>query len=199
MGGPIQRDKIVFLCRLRRLPARPRSDSYRLCTQRLPFGRKCWRSRRRLLLSSTPIPQGRTLPAIRTFPNSWGKASQVGQENSGMFRLDHRFSDATSLFVRANIDKADYVLPYSPSSGQYLNEQEELTSYPVNSVIALIARLFSDPDQRSQVWLQPRHDRHHLPQSDRIALRDFSSGPHFLEQRSRQHRRGQYVLLESTI
>ena len=54
-----------------------------------------------------------------------------------MFRLDHRFSDATTLFVRANIDEADYLLPYSPSSGQYLNEQEELTSYPVNSVIAL--------------------------------------------------------------
>ena len=54
-----------------------------------------------------------------------------------MFRLDYRFSDATSLYWRANIDQADYVLPYSPSSGQYLDEQEELTSYPVNSVISL--------------------------------------------------------------
>ena len=33
--------------------------------------------------------------------------------------------------------KPIYFLPYSPSSGQYLNEQEELKSYPVNSVIAL--------------------------------------------------------------
>ena len=54
-----------------------------------------------------------------------------------MFRLDYRFSDATNLFWRANIDQADYFLPYSPSSGQYLDEREELTSYPVNSVIAL--------------------------------------------------------------
>ena len=54
-----------------------------------------------------------------------------------MFRVDYRFSEATNLFWRANIDQADYFLPYSPSSGQYLNEQEELTSYPVNSVIAL--------------------------------------------------------------
>jgi Carboxypeptidase regulatory-like domain len=66
-----------------------------------------------------------------------GEGRQVGREDSGMFRLDHRFSDATSLFVRANIDKADYVVPYSPSSGQYLNEQEDLNSSPVNSVIAL--------------------------------------------------------------
>ena len=66
-----------------------------------------------------------------------GQGSQKGEENSGMFRLDYRFSDATSIYWRANIDEADYVLPYSPSSGQYLNEQEELTSYPVNSVISL--------------------------------------------------------------
>ncbi len=66
-----------------------------------------------------------------------GEGNQVGQENSGMFRLDYNFSDATNLFWRANIDQADYHLPYSPSSGQYLNETEELTSYPVNSVIAL--------------------------------------------------------------
>ncbi len=54
-----------------------------------------------------------------------------------MFRLDYRFSDATNLFWRANIDQADYFLPFSPSSGQYLDERQELTSYPVNSVIAL--------------------------------------------------------------
>ncbi len=54
-----------------------------------------------------------------------------------MFRLDYRFSDATNFFWRANIDQADYFLPYSPSSGQYLDERQELTSAPVNSVVAL--------------------------------------------------------------
>ncbi len=54
-----------------------------------------------------------------------------------MLRVDHRFSEATNLFVRASNDRAIYFLPYSPSSGQYLNEQEELKSYPVNSVMAL--------------------------------------------------------------
>src|SRR5208283_4869039 len=57
-------------------------------------------------------------------------------------RLDHRFSEATNLFVRASNDRAIYFLPYSPSSGQYLNEQQELKSYPVNTVIAL-SHLFS--------------------------------------------------------
>ncbi len=66
-----------------------------------------------------------------------GEGNQIGAENSGMFRLDYNFSDSTNLFWRANLDQADYHLPYSPSSGQYLNETDELTSYPVNSVIAL--------------------------------------------------------------
>jgi hypothetical protein len=66
-----------------------------------------------------------------------GKGKQAGGEDSWMFRLDHRFSDATGLFARANIDNANYVVPYSPSSGQYLNEQVNLHSSPVNSVIAL--------------------------------------------------------------
>ena len=66
-----------------------------------------------------------------------GQGSQIGTENSGMFRVDYRFSDATSLYWRANIDQADYHIPYSPSAGQYLNETEELSSYPVNTVVAL--------------------------------------------------------------
>jgi len=66
-----------------------------------------------------------------------GQGDQVGQENSGMFRVDYRFTDSTNLFWRANIDQADYFLPYSPSSGQYLDERQELSSFPVNSVITL--------------------------------------------------------------
>src|SRR5579862_1870490 len=54
-----------------------------------------------------------------------------------MFRLDHRFSDATSLFARANVDQAHLNAPYSPSAGQYLNEEEDLSSSPVNTVVAL--------------------------------------------------------------
>ena len=87
------------------------------------------------VISAYPIGQNSTTnPNISQFV---GQGSQVGQENSGMFRVDYRFSDSTNLFWRANIDEADYFLPFSPSAGQYLNEREELVSYPVNSVIAL--------------------------------------------------------------
>jgi hypothetical protein len=87
------------------------------------------------VLSAYPLGQNPTKdPNVAQFV---GQGSQIGQENSGMFRLDYRFSDATTLYWRANIDQADYHIPYSPSSGQYLDETQELTSYPVNSVITL--------------------------------------------------------------
>jgi hypothetical protein len=82
-------------------------------------------------------PQGQNPTSNPNIAQFIGEGRQVGREDSGMFRVDHRFSDATTLFVRANIDKADYVIPYSPSSGQYLNEQEDMNSSPVNSAIAL--------------------------------------------------------------
>ena len=112
-----------------------------------------------------------------------------------MFRLDYRFSDATSLYWRANIDQADYFLPYSPSSGQYLDEREELTSDPVNSVIALTHVFSPTLLNDAKFGFNRGTDRHDVPQSDRIALRDCSGGPHFVEQRPRQHRRGQFVFL----
>ena len=81
-------------------------------------------------------PQGQTQisPDVAQFV---GEGRQVGQEDSGMFRVDHRFSDATTLFVRANIDKAISTVPYSPITSQYLNGQEQLTSDPVNSAVVL--------------------------------------------------------------
>jgi Carboxypeptidase regulatory-like domain len=82
-------------------------------------------------------PQGQNPTSNPDISQFVGEGTQTGREDSGMFRLDYRFSDATTLFARANIDKADYVVPYSPSSGQYLNEQEDMNSSPVNSVIAL--------------------------------------------------------------
>jgi Carboxypeptidase regulatory-like domain/TonB dependent receptor len=83
------------------------------------------------------FPVGQTATGNPNVSQFVGEGNQVGTENSGMFRVDYNFSDATNLFWRANIDQADYHLPYSPSAGQYLDETEELTSNPVNSVIAL--------------------------------------------------------------
>jgi hypothetical protein len=81
-------------------------------------------------------PKGQTLisPVIAQFV---GEGSQVVNENSGMFRIDHRFSDSTTLFVRANLDEAVSNVPLA-SSNQYLEGQTESTSSPVNSTVGLM-------------------------------------------------------------
>ncbi len=194
LGGPIVRDKAFFFVAY---------EGYRQDLGQTLIGYVPSAAFRSQVLAKSP----ELAPVINAYPTGQiptsnpdvsqfvGEGNQVGQENSGMFRLDYRFSDATNLFWRANIDEADYFLPYSPSSGQYLNEQEELTSYPVNSVIAL-THVFSPTLLNDFKFGFNRSTADtHLPQSDRIALRDLSSGPHFLEQRPCQHRRGQFVFL----
>ena len=63
-----------------------------------------------------------------------GRGSQLDDENSGMVRIDQRFSDRTTGFVRFNMDDAVSSIPLA-SSGQFLFDRQDTNSTPVNTVI----------------------------------------------------------------
>jgi hypothetical protein len=140
-AGPIQQDKTFFFAAY---------EGYRQDLGQTLIGYVPGAAFAAQVLAQSPAlapvihayPQGQNPTSNPNIAQFVGEGKQVGREDSGMFRVDHRFSDATSLFVRASIDRADYLIPYSPSSGQYLNEQEDLNSGPVNTVIAL-SHIFS--------------------------------------------------------
>ena len=66
-----------------------------------------------------------------------GDGRQLGNEDSGMMRVDHRFSDKTTAFVRVNIDRALSSVPLA-SSGQYLEDRQVLNSSPDNAAVELL-------------------------------------------------------------
>jgi hypothetical protein len=66
-----------------------------------------------------------------------GYGRQLGNEDSGMVRVDQRFSDKTTAFIRVNIDQAVSNVPLA-SSGQYLEDTQVLNSKPDNAAIELL-------------------------------------------------------------
>ena len=87
-----------------------------------------------------------------------GNGRQLGNEDSGMMRVDHRFSDKTTAFVRVNIDRAVSNVPLA-SSGQYLQDTQVLNSSPGERRHRADARFFADSGKRSEIRLQPQHRR----------------------------------------
>ncbi len=65
------------------------------------------------------------------------EGTQVVNENSAMIRFDQRFSEKTTAFVRFNYDRAVNTQPLA-SSGNYLEDLQQLTSAPVNGTIELL-------------------------------------------------------------
>src|ERR1700691_2020859 len=89
------------------------------------------------------------IPILNAFPESeiptsdpdinqfTSEGTQVVTENSAMLRLDQRFTEKTTAFVRFNIDRAVNTQPLA-SSGNYLQDRQQLTSAPVNGAIELL-------------------------------------------------------------
>jgi carboxypeptidase family protein len=135
LGGPVAKDKTFFFVAY---------EGYRQILGQTLLGFVPSDSFRAQVRTESPAlgaalnayPAGQTLisPNVAEFI---GEGRQIVNEDSGMFRVDHRFSDKTTMFIRANIDEAVSAAPLA-SSGAYLKDQQQLTSSPVNSVIELL-------------------------------------------------------------
>jgi hypothetical protein len=87
------------------------------------------------IVSGYPLGQAPTdEPDIDQFSS---EGTQVVNENSAMIRVDQRFSEKTTAFVRFNFDRAVNTQPLA-SSGNYLEDLQQLTSAPVNGAIELL-------------------------------------------------------------
>jgi len=86
------------------------------------------------ILNAYPVGQTSYKPDIDQFSS---EGTQVVTENSAMMRLDQRFTEKTTAFIRFNIDRAVNTQPLA-TSGQYLEDRQQLTSAPVNGAIELM-------------------------------------------------------------
>ena len=135
LGGPVAKDKTFFFVAY---------EGYRQILGQTLLGFVPSDSFRAQVRTESPAlsaalnayPAGQTLISPNV-AECIGEGRQIVNEDSGMFRVDHRFSDKTTMFIRANIDEAVSAAPLA-SSGAYLKDQQQLTSSPVNSVIELL-------------------------------------------------------------
>jgi hypothetical protein len=84
------------------------------------------------------FPQGQTPTEDPDVDQYSSEGTQVGFENSGMVRLDQHFTEKTTGFVRFNYDRAVNTQPLADSSGNYLQDHQQLTSSPVNGALELL-------------------------------------------------------------
>ena len=56
-------------------------------------------------------PQGTARTSNADIDDWVGNEEVTNDEDAGLFRVDHRFSDKTNVFLRYNFDKADIVSP----------------------------------------------------------------------------------------
>jgi Carboxypeptidase regulatory-like domain len=81
-------------------------------------------------------PQGQT-PVNAQVAQFIATGQQLDHENSAMLRLDQRFTENSTAFLRFNMDEAISAVPLG-SSGQFLDDRQEISSRPVNGVIEFL-------------------------------------------------------------
>jgi hypothetical protein len=82
-------------------------------------------------------PEGQTATGDPDIEQFASEGRQVVNENSAMIRLDQRFPEKTTAFVRFNIDRAVNTQPLA-SFGNYLEDRQQLSSGPVNGGLELL-------------------------------------------------------------
>ena len=83
-------------------------------------------------------PEGQTPTSNLDIDNFASEGTQVVNENSAMIRIDEHFSEKTTAYARFNYDRAVNTQPFVGNSGQYLEDQQQLTSAPVNGGLELL-------------------------------------------------------------
>jgi hypothetical protein len=136
-GGPIVRDKTFFYAAY---------EGYRQSLGQTLIGFVPTDAFRRQVSAQSPA----LAPVLNAYPEGTlavqgnpdvseyvAEGHQIGNEDSGMIRVDHRVSDRTTLFARLNIDRAQSAAPLA-SSGEYLKDTQVLNSAPANAAIELM-------------------------------------------------------------
>lgn len=85
-------------------------------------------------------PAGTTPTSDKNVYNWFGTGSQTAREDAGLGRLDHRFSDKTSAFVRFNMDSGVADAPLGGNG--FLRDRLGTTIKPYNAIVSL-QRVFS--------------------------------------------------------
>ena len=136
LGGPIKRDKTFFFLAY---------EGYRQIwgfpllgfVPSDPFRAQVAVDSPVLIPILDAYPEGQVLTSNPDVAQFSSEGRQVVDENSAMLRLDQRFSQKTTAFLRFNIDRAVNTQPLA-SGGNYLNDRQQLTSAPVNGGIELL-------------------------------------------------------------
>jgi len=86
------------------------------------------------IINAYPLGQTQVNSQVAQFS---GSGRQLDHENSVMLRLDQRFTDNSTAFMRFNMDEAVSETPLG-SSGQFLGDRQQISSRPVNGLIEFL-------------------------------------------------------------
>ncbi len=117
LGGPIKKDRTFFFADYEGLRQRLHYDHNRVCAERRVSGQRGGDLARSQTLSRflAHWPDAPRFPDRRN-GRSIGVDSR--REDSGMFRVDHNFTDRTSIFGRVSIDDAFLIAPLDTVGGR---------------------------------------------------------------------------------